>query len=390
MIKEIKIENFKSIQSLNLELGRLNVFIGANGSGKSNILEAIAMGGAAIDNKLDNEFLVNRGFRSVDLKSIPSGFTANENDSSLIIFSDDENRKQEMSIANLKSKKLSFGSGKQKISVEKNYKEPIITEPQLLDAKGLEDFFQGLNESERIHFFSIAKQFIESRDNNEGKYLETSFFIFTPENYFLRRFEEESQIKPLGIRGEGLFNHVADIFKNKPAYFTEINKHLQLLDWFEGFEIPNDLMFTERRIKIKDQFLKTGLQYIDQRSANEGFLYLLFYLTLFISDETPKFFAIDNIDNAMNPKLGSELIRVLSKLAKEHDKQTILTTHNPSVLDGLDLNDDEQRLFVVYRNGDGHTKIKRVFKKAMPAGVAPMALSEMFLKGIIGGLPKNF
>lgn len=42
MIKEIKIENFKSIQSLNLELGQLNVFIGANGSGKSNILEGIA------------------------------------------------------------------------------------------------------------------------------------------------------------------------------------------------------------------------------------------------------------------------------------------------------------------------------------------------------------
>ena len=50
----------------------------------------------------------------------------------------------------------------------------------------------------------------------------------------------------------------------------------------------------------------------------------------------------------------------------------------------------EQRLFVVYRNGDGHTKIKRVFKKEMPAGVSPMALSEMFLKGIIGGLPKNY
>ena len=47
-------------------------------------------------------------------------------------------------------------------------------------------------------------------------------------------------------------------------------------------------MFTERRIKIKDRYLEDGLQYFDQRSANEGFLYLLFYLTLFISDETPK------------------------------------------------------------------------------------------------------
>ena len=66
------------------------------------------------------------------------------------------------------------------------------------------------------------------------------------------------------------------------------------------------MQFTERRIKIKDRYLANGLQYFDQRSANEGFLYLLFYLTLFVSDLTPHFFAIDNIDNALNPKLGSE------------------------------------------------------------------------------------
>jgi AAA15 family ATPase/GTPase len=144
-------------------------------------------------------------------------------------------------------------------------------------------------------------------------------------------------------------------------------------------------MFTERRIKIKDQFLEDGVQYIDQRSANEGFLYLLFYLTLFISDETPKFFAIDNIDNAMNPKLGSELIKVLSKLAKEHDKQTILTTHNPSVLDGLDLSDDEQRLFVISRSKSGHTQAIRV-----PYKESDERLSTRFIRGAIGGLPKNF
>ena len=215
------------------------------------------------------------------------------------------------------------------------------------------------------------------------------FLIFAPENTFLRRFEEETQIKPLGIRREGLFSHIVELVK-KPELFKKINEHLKILDWFEGFDVPNDLMFTEKRLDFQDAFLKSGLQFIDQRSVNEGALYLLFYYTLFISDETPKFFAIDNIDNAMNPKLGRELIKTLAKLSKEHDKQAILTTHNPAILDGLNLNDDEQRLFVIYRNADGHTTAKRVFKKEMPEGVAPMPLSEMFLKGIIGGLPKNF
>ena len=39
MITQITVENFKSIENLSVDLGRINVFIGANGVGKSNILE---------------------------------------------------------------------------------------------------------------------------------------------------------------------------------------------------------------------------------------------------------------------------------------------------------------------------------------------------------------
>ena len=162
------------------------------------------------------------------------------------------------------------------------------------------------------------------------------------------------------------------------------------IDWVQGFDIPKDLMFTERRIQIRDRYLEEGIQYIDQRSSNEGFLYLLFYVTLFVSPYTPKFFAIDNVDNALNPKLCSKLVEVLVKLAKEHDKQVILTAHNPGLLDGLNLNDDEQRLFVISRNKLGHTKALRIEQKPSTNGHEPVRLSEQFLRGYIGGLPKNF
>ena len=66
MIKEIAIKNFKSIVDLKLPLGRFNLFIGANGSGKSNILEAIAFGAAASSDKLDFEYFANRGIRVVE------------------------------------------------------------------------------------------------------------------------------------------------------------------------------------------------------------------------------------------------------------------------------------------------------------------------------------
>ena len=362
MIKEIQIENFKSIQSLNLELGRLNVFIGANGSGKSNILEAIAFGSAAAEDKLDNEFFENRGIRASDSRVFHSGFKKFNGNNDIIKLSFKNNNENPINF-----QARSINPTAQKWVYQINFEDNTLVK--------VGNELWNIKNDKLVKKYPIGELF--------GSLL--NFLIYAPENTCLRDFKDKGTIEPLDVKGKGLFNHISDIFKEKPDLFQKINENLRLLDWFDGFEIPNDLMFTERRIKIKDQYLEDGLQYFDQRSANEGFLYLLFYLTLFISDETPKFFAIDNIDNAMNPKMGSELVNLLAKLAKEHDKQVILTTHNPSILDGLDLEDDEQRLFVVSRNKLGHTKVLRV-----PYRESEERLSYSFIRGSIGGLPKNF
>jgi AAA15 family ATPase/GTPase len=55
MIRELTIKNYKSILDHTIELGRINVFIGENGCGKTNILEAVAMGAAALTDKLSVE-----------------------------------------------------------------------------------------------------------------------------------------------------------------------------------------------------------------------------------------------------------------------------------------------------------------------------------------------
>ncbi len=61
MIREFSIKNYKSILDLTLDLGRINLFIGENGCGKTNILEAMAMAAAAVTDRVDTEELYNRG-----------------------------------------------------------------------------------------------------------------------------------------------------------------------------------------------------------------------------------------------------------------------------------------------------------------------------------------
>lgn len=194
----------------------------------------------------------------------------------------------------------------------------------------------------------------------------------------------------MGIKGEGLFAHLKALSTGPHKnLLAEIQEKLKLIDWFESFEIPDDLGFGERSIRIRDRFLSGDARF-DQRSANEGFLFLLFYITLLVSPDAPRFFAIDNIDSSLNPKLCVALVQQLVLLAKQHDKQVILTTHNPAVLDGLDLEDEEQRLLVVDRTKQGHTRVRRIDALKTPAGELPINLSEAFLRGYIGGLPKSF
>ena len=409
MVKEIKIQNYKSVQDLTLELGRINVLIGANGCGKSNILEAIVFGSAAAEKKLGNEFLSSRGIRVTEPKAMRSGFDKLSANQPIIVKINVSNDNIKIEIEHNNE---SFSEWKRKIeSIELERGKIIISEVKnrLAEIAKIKSTHETNSQSITIDKLLTSLENVDKLSNliNEGETDTTkaetifkefqsnikqfsNFLIYAPENTFLRKFEEESQIEPLGIRGEGLFKLLSVMSQETPEEFQEIIENLELIDWFDGFEIPKDLVFTERRIRIKDRFLEAGLQYFDQRSSNEGFLFLMFYFALFISKYTPKFFAIDNIDASLNPKLCIELIKILTKLAKKHDKQVIFTTHNPAVLDGLNLNDDEVRLLVVSRNKEGHTKTKRITPTIVPEGEKPVRLSVQFMRGYIGGLPKNF
>ena len=63
MLNTISIQSFKSLEDVSVDFGIVNVFIGANGSGKSNLLEAVGVLGAAANGRVDDEALLRRGVR---------------------------------------------------------------------------------------------------------------------------------------------------------------------------------------------------------------------------------------------------------------------------------------------------------------------------------------
>lgn len=398
MIKEVTIENYKSIQSLTLPLGRVTVLIGENGCGKSNILEAIALGSAAAADKLDNEFLASRGIRVTDPKLMRSGFTVKNFSKKIAIsFIPDSYLLQDIILDySLNHTNETYSSWSREISndpkianqydsfIKKTFYDKFNIKLDNDHLERLKEHIE-LSTPENLRFILIKSGISEYEKDV------LNFLIFSLEFTELKEFSREGQIEPLGIKGQGLFKYLRYLsqpqFKDK---LDEIKEKLELIDWFEDFDIPDNLYPGERTLKIKDRYLDPDLEYFDQKSANEGFLFLLFYFCLFIGEETPKFFAIDNIDSSLNPRLCSRLVEELVELAKKHDKQVILTTHNPAILDGLDLHDDEQQLYVIRRKLNGETRADRVSPLKPPKGKDPVRLSEAFLRGYIGGLPENF
>lgn len=414
MISEIRIQNFKSIHDLTLKPGRVTVLIGENGSGKSNILEAIAFAAGAAANKLDNEFLFNRGIRVTENAWMRAAFPEEP----------EKKQKREARSIRLRVK----GTDREPVfecrvkallrPEDHSFARWRVSAPVLrteLDSALLEeDFAQEVEQAvesikaqrdERSKVDGISDQLFkrviaqmrlarrkERSLRGDAKTLGLAgFMIYAPENTVLRTPPPESAVQPLGTKGEGLLTLLEAFSDPKVSdRLEDMKERLHLFGWFEDFLAPDETATAQARLQIRDRWLAPEHAVFDQRSANEGFLYLLFYFTLLMSWRTPTFFALDNVDNALNPKLCSALMRQIVELAKKYGKQVICTTHNPALLDGLNINDDDQRLYTVQRDTDGHTVVNRVQPPKPQPGKPPMKLSAAFLAGHIGGLPDHF
>ena len=335
----LKIHNFKSIDDLELELGRVTLLIGENGCGKTSILEALGMAAAAANFNLSNGALKDRGIRVTEPSWMRSAFEEGMGSDPV---------------------RISFHAGQAAYGAELTHDNT---------AYGV---WRNKTMGEPSSLIDL---------NIEG------YLAYAPREDVLRDVARDSDVEPIGIHGEGLFKLLQVL--DAEGQLGAVKEQLALLGWFDDLSVAAGVNPSSRSLQIRDIFLD-GKAPFDQRSANEGFLFVLLYACLLVSSHTPKFFAIDNVDTALNPKLCAGTLRMFTALAKRHDKRVLLTAHNPGALDGLNLHDDEQRLLVVYRNTEGRTRTRRITASEGSGQGEPLRLSEAFLRGYLGALPTNF
>ncbi|MDI9223238.1 AAA family ATPase [Pantoea sp. EA-12] len=400
ILKSIKISGFKSILEEDIEFGRINVFIGNNGAGKSNLLESIAVASASIEGSVDYERLARRGARLSAPEIFRSSFKNKTRKALFRIAIETESYLYSMGI----SPKEGFAYHSESLKEKK-------TEKQLAGRSNNGARLDGIAVPAKIDRESSIVSLYNTL-HNEFNELDgiKNFAIYSPSTPILRGVSSDGSNKaPLGLYGGRLAEALKEILMNvdkRKRHIDELRRFFKLMDWFQYISSTSDIdeklasehiSLGRSVLEYTDKYMKKNFNSLYAYDVSEGALYILFTLLLLIHEDSPDIVAIDNIDSALNPGLIRTLMSQIVEIVEEKkQKQIFLTTHNPITLDGIDLFNDEHRLFVVERDREGLTKVRRInppsgtTKKEWEEKYFGMKLSEIWLSGAIGGIPHGF
>ncbi len=392
-IHQVHINGFKSIHAETIELGRVNCFIGANGVGKSNVLEAIGVLGAAANGVVDDEALLRRGVRAGLPRLFKSSFASERTPSHIGM---------EAQSAAGAAYRVSLLNPLDSPEPAWSYKTEVLSDgtAEIVSA-GVRNK-KNLNPQAGL----AALRLVEVAPSNPAAQLMQAlqqYAIYCPNTPALRGTVPDTQPRaPVGLSGGQLAEAFAALrqrYANADGDApTPLDDVLELIDWVADIDttthganlLSPKVPRTQVMLKFTDRFMQKSRNELTAYDASEGALYVIFCAVLCLLPSAPKLLAIDNMDQALNPRLLSRLVSRLSGWlqANGNDRQLLFTAHNPAVLDGLDLTDPQVRLFTVERDNHGLTHVQRLELSPQLAALhAQYPLSRLWLMGHLGAVP---
>lgn len=397
MLSRIRAKHFKSFVSLDVELGRLNLFIGANGSGKSNLLEALGVLSAAAFGRVDDETLLRRGVRPGVPRLYKTAFPLPPDQQSPHIqfgATTVSGASYDVTLWNPldnPSPAWRFKTENLRLSTS----EVVVT--RTTTSAGKHNQEQGLAALHTVNLLPAdeALTLLNQLRN---------YSIYCPNTPTLRGLVQDLQARePVGLAGGRLpeaISELRDVAKKSTEMASLLDEVLAMIDWARAFsaepstKVP--LSPSAARSRLVIQFIDRHMTKTKSRNrltgydASEGALYILFCAVLALHPRAPECLALDNVDQALNPRLATLLMRAMAAWTKKtRPRQWVMTAHNPAILDGLPLQDPDVRLFAVERSSKGHTTIARIdIEGAMRKRPnAEWTLSRMWMNGLLGAVP---
>lgn len=376
----LNLEGFKSIQSLGeegLSLNRINVLIGENGAGKSNLVSFFKMlhfmttvrdglqtwvgkeGGASTvlfygtktTPKLSAtlEFQNDQGRFDYHLEMAPAAGDA------IIFLAEQANFKQEASAKGYQSSTV-LGTG---------HREPKLREYALRDVHNLpaNTLSAALSNLQVFHFHDTS---------------------------------ETSKVKESGYIGDNLSLHgdarnlaamLHKIKKDSVDYYYRIIKMIQQVAPFFG-DFVLEATDTNRE-KILLRWSERGSSDIfGPNQLSDGTLRFIALGTLLLQPDPPSIIVIDEPELGLHPSAISVLGALVHTAAEQ--SQIIMTTQSPRLLDTFESKDV---IVTTHESTGTHgrfaTKFKRLDAERLASWLDEYCLSDLWEKNVLGGKPSR-
>jgi AAA domain, putative AbiEii toxin, Type IV TA system/AAA ATPase domain len=327
MIKAVKIQNFKNILDQRIELERFTVFVGANGCGKSSVLEAIEYAIGALEDDSDWEDSQVRRLKWTYTRDSVGDFLVG-------------------------------------CETEGGYFEVVASRAAWMPKEGsVEDSRPGdwsfRFETEGEGVFEDAQSSVSPVLNlrlNAARLAAPSY--------------SNASSPRLGSDGKGTASVLAFMALNDPDAFAELtNQFKELLPQvqrirfrkvpinrkeIESVKIGNDSGQRQTTRTFQGEAILFDFNHaknVAAHTASEGTLMILGLLTVLLGPNRPKTLLLDDIEHGLHPLAQKQLIAVIGQIMERFpDLQVIATAHSPYLLNYL----APEQVRIMMADVDGH------------------------------------
>ena len=356
MIDRIIIENFKNLRKVDLSLGRLNLFVGTNASGKSNFLEVLRilqgigngfnMGEILNGKPRDATSEVWEGIRGGSAKC---GFGGDQGIDVGIAASGRSNeippRKWDYRIA---FSPLNAWVMRERLRVETEFYEAAPVSAPWHDSGQLKVTYSGGREHRMIvNACPLLGQLAANLFHEEATHADLAASVagllansqaFDPSPQVLRQYSPAHAVGRMGVRGEdfaALVHGICSDEKKKSAYLSWLRElrpeQVGDVGTLRGAVGEPMFMLVENLGEKKWRFPAPVL--------SDGTLRFAAIVAAFFQPSMPSIMTIEEIENGVHASRLRALVELLRSQSEHRKVQVFATTHSPTTLEWLHESD---------------------------------------------------
>lgn len=360
-LDRIEIEGYRSIKKLKLRLKAINILIGANGAGKSNLVGAFGLLGDLVDGKLQLHVgrqgganaLLHFGVKKTKTLRIKVSFGANA---------------YEVALQPATKDRLIFASEKAYFQGEGDHPRPYV-----------EDLGEGQKESELEEEATRRPDRVSDHVLKAMRGWKVFQFHDTSATAGIKQKHPVGDSRTLQPDGANLAALLFGLKKRAPKKYRAIVDVIRAIaPFFDDFVLEPD-EFDRKVIQLEWRH-RSDPSYFDANSLSDGTLRFMCLAALLLQPTRPSVIVIDEPELGLHPAAIVQLAALLRLASREC--QVIIATQSVTLLDQFSSED-----VIVVERSNGDSTFQRLAKDQVRGWLDDYSLGELWLKNVLGGRP---